>query len=293
MKPYHYLLMLGIASVLPVNNAQAQGTNNVRRAPPTVSLYDVANPYAVGRNRVTIVTPAEAEKRFGRSRILVDRAQTLFRSSRLPEAEATCQQALAAAPKFNGQPFCPEARRLLGEIYLSERRYPEAAACFALVRQNTSDVRLDLGLALAYCRAGRLDLARSCFSDKRFFNHFESQITQQDLPGTSDRRSLETSILFARGLEAFETGQHDDAIREFTAAERLAPTNGLIAYCHAYSLRYRGRVEEAYPFFAIAATYGHGKFTEDASYLLRGLPQAKRAQLLQGAANLKKRSKSG
>ena len=91
-----------------------------------------------------------------------------------------------------------------------------------------------------------------------------------------------------RTADTDETGQHDEAIQEFTAAERLAPTNGMIAYFHAYSLRFRNRVAEAYPFLAIAATYGHGFASRQSSYLLRGLPQAQRDQLLRWAVALKK-----
>jgi tetratricopeptide (TPR) repeat protein len=232
----------------------------------------------------------EAEKLFGPSRLRVEQARTLFHARRYAEAEAACKQALAASPKFNGQPFNPEARRLLAEIYLAQGRYPEASDCFSLVRRNTSDVRLDLGLALAYCRAGKLDLARQCFSEKRFLSRID--ISPLDLPGTRDQRSMEVSILFARGLEAYETGQHDEAIQEFTAAERLAPTNGMIAYFHAYSLRFRNRGEEAYRFLAIAATYAHGKAAKQSQLLLRGVSQAKREELGRWAASLKKQPKA-
>src|SRR5436305_475772 len=133
MKLYPYLLVMAIASLLPGNHALAQGTDNARRVPPTTRSEFHAT---FGSHILRGGVPSEeAKRRSARIRALVSEGETLLRSGRLPEAEATCKQALAAAPNWNGQPFCPEARRLLGEIYLAEGRNSEAIACFSSGRQ--------------------------------------------------------------------------------------------------------------------------------------------------------------
>ena len=154
-------------------------------------------------------------------------ARKLFLSGKLIEAEAECRRAVFISPTVNGKPWNTGALQLLGEICLLQKRNQGG---FGVVPRNayhnTRSTELDLDVALAYCRLGNYDMAMLWYSDQVLLGNV---ITPQDLPGTLNLRSLEASVLLARGGQASGHAAYQEALIYFETAGKLAPHNGLIA----------------------------------------------------------------
>ncbi len=189
------------------------------------------------------------------------KARSLYEAGDLTGAEQACFAAVGATPPApNGQKLRPPASIafLLGDIYLRQGKYQKALACYLPASQRAwraGGVNLDA--ALCYARLGNDKMARRFYSDKVLLQYRAFQ--KGGLPGTSNRRSLEASILLARGMNAFISGRKQAAFENLDAAGKLAPSNELIAYYSGMSLVHMHRYAESAPYFRRAAQLGHGK----------------------------------
>lgn len=194
-------------------------------------------------------------------------ARRLYFEGRLAEAEAECKHSISTSPKVKGRIWNTGAVRVLGKVYLAQGRNQEALDCFLGSRRNAAVSGTDLDVALAYCRLGNLKMAQSWYSDQIVLEYVpekQRDAFQKSLPGVASLRSLEASILYAQGSDHAMTADYAQAFKHFEAALKLAPQNGLIAYCTGEALYNLNRRAEAMPYYRIAAQNGKGEFAEDA-----------------------------
>ncbi len=214
-------------------------------------------------------------------------AHDLFVSGDLPGAEQAANASLAAAPIINGrQAKMPLVRQLLGKIYLAEGRNQDALNAFQSCYHNIADAGQNLDIAIAYARLGNYEQAKHFYSNRAITQYRLSQepLLPEGLPGTADLKHLEASALLARGIDAFFSGQKQEAFNDLEAAGRLAPANGLIPYYQGMALLHMNRRSEILPYFARAATFGHGEVATEAQQRLSGWPAPARAEAMRQAA---------
>ncbi|MES2461722.1 MAG: tetratricopeptide repeat protein [Armatimonadota bacterium] len=233
--------------------------------------------------------PEDMRRRMNNSfvvtREMTESAQQLYRKGDFVAAEVECRRALATSPKFNGKPMNTAALQLLGNIYLQQRRNQEALECFTPNQKITQSTSLNLDTALAYVRLGDYAMSKRHYSDRAALQYM-SRTSVEDLPGTGDRKSLEASILFARGVDAAMESRDEDAIRNYVAAHNLAPKNALISYQHGISLVYLKRHSEALIHFARAATFGKGRIAKDAQWRMSAFSDARKEKALREAQHI-------
>jgi tetratricopeptide (TPR) repeat protein len=138
---------------------------------------------------------------------------------------------------------------------------------------------------LANFRLGKLDEVRRFDVQKWLAEH--GLFALEELPETNTRKNLEANILLAHGVQADTTGQDAAALKNYSAAARIVPTNGLIAYFQARSLKRAGRKPEALHAYARAVTFGQGKIAKNAKSQIVMWPAAEQKEALQEAAKLK------
>lgn len=236
--------------------------------------------------------PKDVTEKFNAQSVRVkaveDQSRALLAQGHYAAAEAACRRALLMSPKINGDTFNSIDWQLLGEIYMEQGRNKEALPYFAEAMRHTRDTTLSLDIALAYCHLGELDKARKFYSDKMILRY--SSVKPEELPGTSTAKTLEASILFARGVEADVTAMDEKAVQDYAAAAHIVPTNGHLAFLQARALRRLKRYPEAVHYFAIAATYGDAEIAQDALDSLAAWPAADREAALQEVAKLNPRA---
>ena len=218
----------------------------------------------ISRNPMSPEMVREIEAAFVPTNEAAKNARKLFLAGKLIEAEAECRRAVFISPTTaNGKPCNTRALQLFGEMCLLQKRNKEALESFLACYHNTRSTELDLDVALAYCRLGNYDMAMQWYSDQVLLQNYG--ITPQDLPGTLNLRSLEASVLLARGGQASGHAAYQEALIYFEAAGKLAPHNGLIASMTGEMLSNMGRHTPEYaPYFRLAAQYGHGRVAADA-----------------------------
>lgn len=223
-----------------------------------------ANSGIVSANPLTGSGLAEWHAAYAPSDALYTQAKALSDAGDLKGAEAACIDALSTPPVLRGQAMpVPFVAHLLGQIYLKDGQYEKAVQWLQGARSNTAGGSLNLDLALAYIRLGDYTHAQECYSDQATLRYCPEQ-TSQDLPGTASPQALEASILLARGLDAFLEGRHNDALPDLQRANKLAPSNAVIAYQCAQILSEKGRYAEAAPLYETATARGHGIIGDDA-----------------------------
>jgi len=265
------------ALVMARNGQEAKLTSNP--SSPSIVTLDPAIP--VSNDQAKSLRSAQL-----RAKEAQDEAVTLLQKGQYVAAEAACRRALSLSPKINGHPADMRPQQLLGEIYIARGRNRYALSYFrSAYRYGGGIPDLDMGVALAYCRLGEVNKARHFDPEKWILTY--STFQREELPGTHTAKTLEATILFTRGLQAYLTGRNEKAVREYTAAARIVPTNGLIADCQARALRDLKRYPEAVRYFAIAATFGKGKTQQRAKNSLGAWPAADRDKALKEAAKLK------
>lgn len=196
-------------------------------------------------------------------------ARALLKAGDLGGAERTALAAMAATPVVGGKRLRPVLGLpfLLGDIYLRQEKYREALSYYLPGSRNTMRFGLNLDVALCYSRLGDHDTARRFYSDRATLQ-YDSRIRAADLPGTGDPKSLEASILLARGMDAYVSDRNQEAFDNFEAAGRLAPQNGLIPFYVARSLAAMNREMEAKPYYRLAAQNGQGEIARAAREIL-------------------------
>lgn len=209
------------------------------------------------------------EAAFAEARRLEAEARAQFRSGNLAEAEQVAHRAWQTSLGLTGEgQALPTIALLLGDIRLRQGRYEDALRYYLPTGQSTWRSGLNLDVALCYVRLGNYEAARRSYSDEAVLQYVPQDQRSEyhrSMPGMASPRALEASILFARGNESAMSGSHAEAISDFEAAGKLAPTNGLVAYCAGTSLVYLNRPAEATPFFRRAAQYGRGRIAQDAA----------------------------
>lgn len=231
---------------------------------------------------------AEYDALFAESRHRLSEARSLYASGNLLGAEQACLASMAATPIIGGQkqpaPFVP---RLLGRIYLAEGQNQKALEWFRSTYSNTVDSSIDLDVALAYCRLGNYEQARRFYSDQAILQYHVAgkDADAQDLPGADSPQSLESSILLARGIDAFFEARKNDALADFAAAAILVPQNPLIHYYSGMALLHLGRYAEAALHFQSAASSGHGPLAKVSSEQFLSVRSSAQMQAQQAQAN--------
>lgn len=233
------------------------------------------------RNQETFAAWRQTSKAWQPAKVAYDEARALLDNSDYGAAEAACRRSLSLpGPK-------ERTLRLLGEIYIEQGRNREALPYLGQAyRYGRGTVELDMDVALVHCRLGDLDKARQQFDSEKWLLRFRVG-KPEELPGTLTAKTLEASILFARGMQYFLTGRESRAVRDYAAAARIVPTNGLLANYQGKALRDLKRDPEALQCFAIAATFAKGKTLRRATSSLAAWPAAEREKALKEAAKLK------
>jgi tetratricopeptide (TPR) repeat protein len=197
------------------------------------------------------------------SRARIQEARTLFSAGNNTKAKAECQAALAVAPRLNGAVHAPDAKQLLGEIYYTEGNYKQALYWFGDRAKNTKDDRQDFDIALCYVRLGDFQTARRHYSHDLVYRN-SSSTTAADLPVIRDLKSLEASILLARGLDHDMTGQMKEASADYDAAARLAPDNAWLQHRRGWIAIRAGRKEEGLGLLRRASVSNNPRIQGDA-----------------------------
>ncbi len=175
-------------------------------------------------------------------------ARSLFEAGKNAEAKAACQEAFNLAPKFNGKPFAPDTKQLMGDIHYAEGNYKQALYWFGDRAKNTKDDQQDFDIALCYVRMGDYQEAKRHYSHQLVFRN--SSLTKEvDLPVIRDLKSLEASILLARGLDYYVTSNQEKASEYYDAAALLAPSNPWLMHQRAVIAWRKGRREESLDLF--------------------------------------------
>ncbi len=189
-------------------------------------------------------------------------AHRLMREGKVKQAEVECRRAIALAPQVNGKPWDDVEVQLLGDILLEEGRNQEALECY--LRRVTSSKPDDpkypqpnLGAALAYCRLGNFELA------KRYYPLANSPKWRKSFPGGD--HAFEASLLYSRAGEEDSTANSRGALSYLKQAEKLAPTNWLIAYRISRSLLYLNRPAESDRYYKRAVRFGGAKVPSNSS----------------------------
>lgn len=233
--------------------------------------------------------PKEEVKKFHAQAVRMkeaeDEARALLQKKQYAAAETACRRALTVSPKIQGRTLNPTAWHLLGQIYMEQNRYREALPFLSEAAHNTRSDEVNLDTALCHFGMGDLKKARQLYSKLMMWQ--DSSIEPEYLPGISTTKTLETSILFSRGYYTYLRSQPEKALRNFTAATRLAPTNGMIAYFQGKCLKRLKRFPEALPCFTRAVAYGNSRIVRESTYQLSLWPDAERQKALAEAAKLK------
>ncbi len=279
-------LVAGAFSISLISYAQGRG----KPAQTNIPRPNVTNvPHSRKATRMLLPPEAVAERRvlYAQSERLAAEARALLASGDLSGAERAALGALAATPNVQGgiRPL-HTLPLLLGDIYLREGKYEKALQWYLPSRQNVWRMGggLNLDVALCYARLGNYEQARRFYSDQELLQY--SSIHSEDLPGTDSPQALEASIQMARGMDAFLSGRKQEAFEDMGEAARLAPADGLIPYYQGMSLVHMGRYSETLPYFARAATFGHGKVARDSQSRIAGWPAQERQKAMQQAAQL-------
>ena len=198
-------------------------------------------------------------------------ARTLYASGNLNGAENECLRSLASAPIVGGQrQALPLVQRLLGRVYLRQGRNQDALKAFQSCYRSIPDAGQNLDIAIAYARLGDYQHARRFYSDRAITEYriSDEPLKPEDMPGTNNLKSLESSALLARGIDEFFEERQDEALDDFMAAERLAPDNALIAYYCGETLLEKGRTAEAIPRLRRTSTSAHANAYGDVNGIL-------------------------
>ena len=260
--------LVGTIVVAGVAVAQQQGMHQVRvPVPPPINSVSSAKLLSVQSGSATAIQAdqkalASYEAITRPINVMEQQVRSLMRGGNTKEAEPLCLRAIAARQQIGDTVACAFDRNLLGEIYMKAGQYEQAINTYLPNYKYTQDASMNLNVALACARLGNYTQAKRFYSDRAILQY--SSIKLEDLPGTSNPQSLTASILFAQGLNAFFTGQKQEALTNFEAAAKLAPPNGLIPYYSGMSLLHMGRQSEAAPYFRQAAKTVKGRLGEDA-----------------------------
>lgn len=281
-------LALSVGCAL-VGHAQSQsrGVFAGKQHPPVTSITITSSPERMARYNALNAQGFALEKQAG----------AYLEAHDYAAAANYAQQAItfyeSYQPDLNAVllPVATSQRQLLGDIFLKEGQYQKALDAYGVVGKYTRGEGAPMGagfslnIAWAYYNLGNYKAARHYYSDQSLLQY--SNIKPEDLPGTDSLVSLKASILMARGVNDFYYDRHQEAFQELEEAGRLAPTNGAIPYHQGMLLMYMNRRTETLPYFARAATYGHGKVAKDASKRILGWPAVKRDEAMRQAATQK------
>lgn len=189
-------------------------------------------------------------------------ANGFFVEVRFEDAAKSARRAIALGKSLQAWSIERGARRLLGEIRVSQGRYKEALNLLPIDRRKNIPPYTDVNVALAYLKLNDMTLARRFYHPSAFV--FKGGARVSEMPSPTTARGLETGIRYERGLNYFVSSRKRLALREFELANRLAPGNGLINYYLGMSLVHMGKPEEAKPYFRIAAAHVSGWMQADA-----------------------------
>ncbi len=142
------------------------------------------------------------------------RAHALLKQERLREAAEAFEAFIdetRATPET--QRYRDEAHLRLGDLFLAQRRYLEAASAYARATREGRDYGL-FGTGLAYDAAGSADRAERAWRQ-----------LLRDFPQSDWREEARYSL----GLSAFRADRYDAAIAEYETLVREAPTDPLAA----------------------------------------------------------------
>lgn len=192
---------------------------------------------------------------------LVKLAQASFDAGDFARATQLCQEALAVSPIINGAvQYDERAYRLLGRIALAQGDNQGAlnnyAQAFPITTPFSMGTDAGFDIALAYCRLGNYDAARSWIATQHAEDFSEDAVCQQDQPGVGTPTSLEATILVLRSEWDSCTG--GNGLADAAAAAALLPGCPVIEFQYGDRLTCQQRFADALPHLRLSASLGHG-----------------------------------
>lgn len=159
------------------------------------------------------------------------RSQLLLDAGDLTRAESECRRSLELSPRINGEIMGP-ATEIMGLIRLRQGNNREAIEWFTRGNRHIVGDAPNVNLTIAYCRLGDLPNATRHFSNGSVRHGWDHRggLNANDLPGMKSLITLEASALLGRGINSAAEDRHQDALADFLAAERLVPSNPIIAF---------------------------------------------------------------
>lgn len=225
----------------------------------------------IWQSGIGLATPATPEAVAARNRLWQPAYEALAQGvSQLEKgdpkaAEALAHRCIALTPKGD-QPM-GAADLLISDSRMEAGDYEGALAHYKKGSRTTWQAGQGLNVPICLIRLGRVKEARALHSDEQILKY--NLISKADLPGTSNARTLEASLLLARGLDRYFSSHYEKALQDFEAAQELAPGNAVAAYHGGKALLSMGRMAEAKEMFRVAVKNGKSEFVKDAASWVR------------------------
>ncbi len=262
----------------------SEASNSDAQLPNRSSSYQTGTPSS-GDQFKNAMSPEEREALDTQSRHSHEaeqQARQLLKERRFKEAAKACHRALALSAKINNQPINRTALQLMGDIFQEQGHYQEAIDAYRKAPGNSRDS----DIALCYLKIGDMKNARKFYNEEIFFGSkvdlppAKKAIYMTSLPGTKTTKTMEASILFARGCKKESVAQLDEAVEDFKRVLVLVPRNALAARSIASDLGTLYLGEEATPYWARAAVFGTGDVAQEGMSRLKNVltpPQVEQA----------------
>ena len=261
------LLMAGSMSLTPgISQAQnARSGSDASKTKPDQDGFDPANPAPLLKVSPEVM---KRNREIGEEvNVFWQPAHELYSAGKFKEAEKACLQAIAVREKygFNQHPI---ETTFLGEIYLGLGQNQKALDCFRQVFTPAADARLNLNIALAFCRLDNFVQARRFYAapviqrnmaDPMLKYGFGNATANLDnLPGTDDEESLYASILLVHGFDKMTSVEYQEALENFQQADKLRPKNPLVHLYWGMTLYHLERDTDAILHFQTTIQRGNG-----------------------------------
>lgn len=276
------LLMAGSMSLTPgVSKAQnARSGSDASKTKTDQDGFDPANPAPLLKVSPEVM---KRNREIGEeANVFWQPAHELYSAGKFKEAEKACLQAIAVWEKygFNQHPI---ETAFLGEIYLRLGQNQKALDCFRQVFTPAADTRLNLNIALAFCRLDNFAQAKRFYLApvvQEFiargvlrYGFYGKSANADALPGIDEPETLYASVLLAHGVYTMNPIERELSLADFQQADKVYSKNPLVHLYWGMALHDLERDAEAIPHFQTAVQRGNGVVMKSAQENLTWMQQ--------------------